>query len=637
MKTLCVALLLVAGQAPPPLRPPEIAATAQFCLGSDLSGPWQAFAVEMDSRSTRDLDVLIRIEDDNYLTAALRRERLSPGARKRVFLYAPGGPWPRNVPARYRITEGSGRELASGFIAVSPRGYVANVWQVGLFSRTPAAEEDFGVPASVSGLEVRFARLSVATFPDQWIGLAALDLLLLHDAPLDELTADQGRALADYVRQGGTVMLSPGPAKGWLTHPALRAIAPVRVAESQEVFSLTGLNGIYGPFVRADPFLVQPLLNGAEFKAGLEQEIVRFDAGFGRTFVLGFDLRRAPFDTWRGRHGLWSDLFAAAPRWSQEDRASFPSAATPRARTELFQQIARMINPYPSYWLIFGLAALFLITIGPLNYLFLWRIRRTLLLVVTVPGISIGFLGLILGLGYLIKGTTTVVHSARLLTTRSGADCAREIQLYSLFSPSTRSYDVSCARGTFGQPHGRIGSGEDRTYGRPQEAMTNLTCETGAGITFRGLGTGQWQNWDLEGRALRDLGRGVRFDPIGPTIRIANDSPRMIERGVYIQTGREAVVVPFGPLAPGTAAEARIDGPRIPPLEALGLSPESLGDRLLRAWLEGLLRPRRPEERLEQARFLICVLREDDATVTVDARISDRSRSITLLHVGEAP
>jgi hypothetical protein len=636
MKTLCVALLLVAGQAPPSMRAPEIAATAQFTLGSDLSGPWQAFVVEMESRSTRDLDVLIRIEDDNYLTAATRRERLSPGARKRVFLYAPGGPWPRNVPARYRITEASGRELTSGFIAVSPRSSVANPWQIGLFSRTAATEEDFGVPATVSGLEVRFARLSVATFPDRWIGLASLDLLLLHDAPLDELTADQSRALADYVRQGGTVVLSPGPAKGWLTHPALVPIAPVRVAEPQQVSSLVGLSGIYGPFVRADPFLVHPVLNGAEFKAGLGQEIARFDAGFGRTFVLGFDLRRAPFDTWRGRHALWSDLFAAAPRWSQEDRASFPAAATLQARAELFQQIARMINPYPSFWLIFGLAALFLLTIGPLNYLFLWRIRRTLLLVVTVPGISIGFLGLILGLGYLIKGTTTVVHSASLLTTRSGSDCAREIQLYSLFSPATRSYDVSCAPGTFGQPHGRMNTG-DRNYSYQQQAMSNLTCETGAGLTLRGLGTGQWQNWNLEGRALRDLGKGVRFDPGGPTVRIANDSPRSIERGVYIQTGREVVVAPFGALAPGKTAEARIDGPRVSPLEALGLGPDSLGDRLLRGWLEGLLRPRRPDERLEQTRFLICILKEDDATVTVDARVSDRSRSITLLHVGESP
>ena len=167
MKMLSFALLLALGQAPPLTRPSELGATVQYSLGSDLSGLWQGFVVELDNRSTRDLDTQIRIEDDNYSSVAVRKERLSPGARKRVFLYATGGLYPRNVPARYRITDASGAELAAGLIAVSSRGYVASVWQVGLWSRTPSTEEDFGFPSTVNGVEVRFARLSAATFPDR--------------------------------------------------------------------------------------------------------------------------------------------------------------------------------------------------------------------------------------------------------------------------------------------------------------------------------------------------------------------------------------------------------------------------------------------------------------------------------------
>src|SRR5207247_3827115 len=123
--------------------------------------------------------------------------------------------------------------------------------QIGLFSRTAASEEDFGIPTSINGIEVRFGRLSPDTFPDRWVGLAALDLIVVHDAPLDELTPDQARALSEYVRQGGSVLISPGPAKGWLTHPVLASFVSLRAAPPEEVTALPGLNRPYGPFRRA--------------------------------------------------------------------------------------------------------------------------------------------------------------------------------------------------------------------------------------------------------------------------------------------------------------------------------------------------------------------------------------------------
>ena len=83
-----------------------------------------------------------------------------------------------------------------------------------------------------------------------------------------------------------------------------------------------------------------------------------------------------------------------------------------------------------------------------------------------------------------------------------------------------------------------------------------------------------------------------------------------------------------------------MEGRRVGAVEALGLEPDSLGDRLLRTWFDNALRKTRPYENLDQQktqRFLICVLKNDPEPVRVDARVSDRSRSITLLHVGETP
>lgn len=634
-------LLLGLAQVKPPSPPPELAATFQYSLGSDLVSPWQTYAVDLASRATRELDLTIRIEDDSFLAVATRRERLPAAARKRVFLYAPGAGFPRGVPARWRITDARGTELLTGTLPSASRSHVQNAFQIGLFCRIPAAEDDFGIPGSLNSLDVRAVRIGVDTFPDRWIGLAALDLLVLHDAPLDELTTDQARALSDYVRQGGTVLLTPGASPGWLSHPTLALFAPVRAGPPRQVTALPGINAAYGPFRRADPFLVQPLTNGAPAMEGVHpqigREIARFDAGFGRAFVVGCDLRRPPFDTWAGRRGLWNDLLLRSPRWFQEDASAFPPAATPQQREGLFQQMARLINPYPSFGLILGLAILFLVVVGPLNYTILGRLRRTLLLVVTVPGISLAFLGLIVMLGYGLKGTSTVVHSARLLSTRSGLDSAREIHLFTLFSPSTRTYDLDLEPGSFG-PHGRWTTWENQNYNRRRESLPTLTCETGTGLGIRGLSTGQWQNWEMETRAIRDLGKGVRFTVEGGRLKIDNGSARAIERGVYFQTGFDAQAVPFGAVDPGRSAELPIPPSPSAPGDIAGFPPGSLGECVLRAWVEPLTsRPAPGSAAGQPQRFLLCVLKDEGAPVTVKSGTSGRSQSVTLLHVMEAP
>jgi len=635
---LAVALFV---QAKPPPRAPELAVSVQYAPSGDLAGLWQTYVVELDSRTSRDLDLRIRIEDDNYLVVATRAERLSPKAKKRVFLYAPIGSFARGAPAHWRISDVAGEELGSGTMPMASRGYVANSHQVGLFCRIPAADDDFGIPNALNNVEVRCFRLSPATLPDRWIGLAAFDLILLHDAPLDELTADQSRALSDYVRQGGTLLLVPGATSGWLRHPTLAALAPVKADAPQTVTSLPGLNTAYGEFRSPEPFLSQKLKNGMPgfpSRPELGQDIVRFDAGFGRVYVVGVDLRHAPFDTWAGRRGFWGDQLSQHPRWFDESAPAFPSVSSLNLRQELFRQVARLINPYPPFGLIFALAVLFLAAVGPLNYAILWKLRRTLLLVVTVPAISLGFLALIFMLGYLLKGTSTVVHSARLLTTRSGLDCARETQMYSLFSPSSRTYDVSFAPGTFG-PTGRWTAWENQPYQqRSRELMATMTCDTGSGLAIKGLGAGQWQSWNLEARGLRDLGKGVRFTLEGDKVRIVNGSPHVIERGVFLQTGTELRSAPFGRIEPGGSAEVTTSRLQTTATEAAGFPPESLGDCALKSWLDtisGTPSPASPT--LTVHPFLLCVLKEGEPTVTVDARLSGRSQALTLLHVSEGP
>src|SRR6185369_875156 len=208
----------------------------------------------------------------------------------------PGTMYNRAVSPRYRITDPANRELASGVIAISQRGSGNNPYQIGLLSRTAASSDDFGMPTGLNGQEIRFGRFTPETLPDRWIGLAALDALVIHDAAFDEFTPDQARALSDYIRIGGTLILGPGVTKGWFAHPVLSAFVKIRAGEPQLVTRMPRVNDTHGNFRNnAEPFLVHPLQNGEPFKENrYEREIVQFPTGFGRVIVLSFDVLRAP-------------------------------------------------------------------------------------------------------------------------------------------------------------------------------------------------------------------------------------------------------------------------------------------------------------------------------------------------------
>jgi hypothetical protein len=213
-----------------------------------------------DTRASLDVSVRIR-------TRASRRSprgacAASAAARKADLSYAPARKLPGSTRSLRRAT--GYRPFASclRIIAINQRGSANNPYQIGLFSRTSATADDFGIPTGLSGQEVRFGRFTTATFPDRWVGLAALDAPVIHDVAFDELVPDQARALSDYVRIGGTLILGPGVTKGWLAHPVLSSFVAVRAGEPQLAPKMAGLNGAHGNFRNAEPFPRPSVQNG---------------------------------------------------------------------------------------------------------------------------------------------------------------------------------------------------------------------------------------------------------------------------------------------------------------------------------------------------------------------------------------
>ncbi|HEX7896619.1 MAG TPA: hypothetical protein VF950_02590 [Planctomycetota bacterium] len=638
---LAALLALVAAQEP--ARPPkaekaEIVANLQWSLGRPVDAEWQPLDVDLQSAVSKDLDVQIVIDEDASRTRVVRRETVPAGGRRRLCLHLPTG---RLGAAAFStrpvmsIRGPGGRELATFTLTAGGRSWAQDEILVGLVTSDPAPDTAFGLGWKAGGSTVEVARMAADRLPDRWVGLAPLRMILIHGAPLDALSPDQGQALRDYVRQGGTLVLSPGVAKGGLAHPAIAAIVEIRTGEAETRTELPALTAKFGPFQGKTPFRFMPIREAPSLPGLEDTGIVRYEAGFGQVIALPFDLVKAPFDGWPGTVQLMTSLIVGAKRADLEWASGAglpPELGQGVRRGNVLGRMLSLINPYPSWPLLAGLTLLYLAVIGPVNYLILRRLRMTLLLVATVPAISLLFLSLTLGLAYLIKGGTTTVTSLRVLATSPGLACARETRLTAVFSPSTRAYDI-------GSPPGRAALPVDRALFNPDERHDRaaaLETEEGASTTFRGVPIGQWQSWAFETRAVADLGAGVRWELRNGKVRVKNGSAFSIERAILVRAGRGGWSSPVGAIAPGGDVEAPLDTARWSPIADLGFDDRSLGARVLGGPLGGLrLLYQRDDGRsvVQQEEILVCVIREDGPGAEVNARLSGESRSVSVLFV----
>ncbi len=642
---MLAALLAAALAQAKPKAPPEIVANLQWVLGRPADTEWQPLHLDLQSAAARDLDVEIAVHDPASRSRLVRRETVPAGGRRKLFLHLPTGRMgygTSSIRPELSVRTPEGRELAS-FLLGSPRAWSDEDTLVGLLTSAPSTDAGLGQGWRLGGANVEVVRLTPDFVPDRWTGLAPLRALILHDAPLDALGPEQARALRDYVRQGGLLILSPGSARTPWAHPAVAAIAEIRAGEARTRDEFAALHRKYPAFLAGAPsFRFHPILGGKTLPDLEDLGIRRFDAGFGRVLALPFDIRRAPFDGWPGLPILLNDLIATTPRadagWAVGGGLPGELSAG-GSRSRVLGRMLSLVNPYPSFLLLAGLTVLYLLLVGPLNYALLRRLRMTLLLVVTVPAVSVAFLSLTLGVAYLVKGSTTTVTSVRLLTAVDGVPCARDIGVTAVFSPSTREYVVTPPADRAALPFDRTTAAERR--GNPPGPLD--VQELPAGPRFRSVAIGQWQSWALETRAIADLGTGVRWTARGGVLRVENGSALDIERAVFIRAGHGGFASPLGALAPGRALEAPLQEARWAPLGDLGFAPESLGGRVLAASLESLRQQYRRDEpeaasRRRQEEWLVCVVREAGPGVEVDARRAGDSRSLTLLFVrGEAP
>lgn len=570
---LAILLFVLALSIGHPVAAQELHITwsAEPLLGGAFKyGEWLPVRVTLaNDGPDRRVEVRTTITSGEGQATYIRPVELPHAARKQVTLYVRPNSFSRYVTLR--LFDGE-QELGKRVVEVQP----LSAWTlfVGVVADRVVPLPDVAAALEGPQREMKHVRFAAQELPDRAAGLRSLDALVLNDVDTSRLTPAQQQALAGWVQLGGRLIIGGGTGAAQTLAGLPDPLRPVRVRDTRSVPTLAGLaslaNGtpirVPGPFVVAE---AEPRA-GAEVVA--EQEglplVVQRRLGDGVVIFVALDLGRSPFGEWGGAAAFWKRLVVdehslfpeGPPDMSRRDWEAGPmlSALTSLPSLEL-----------PAVRWVLLLLLVYILLVGPLNYLVLRRRRRLEWAWVTIPLLTLAFSGLSYGIGYGLRGGEVILNALSIVEIPAPDSPTAQVRTYvGLFSPTKRAYSLQIPGDLLAGPLGTRFGGP---WGPPVRGG-RITVVQDAPTTVRDLTVNQWSMQTF-------MAEGAVEAPVHLEAALRYENGRLV--GAVANTGteplRDAVVVfrndftRLGDLAPGERKEVTLplatDGQRTgPPL-----------------------------------------------------------------------
>ncbi len=351
--------------------------------------------------------------------------------------------------------------------------------------RLPAGEPLYGVvgndpgvwtsveQAAPRGVRATVAHLALEELPDLAAGLHALDVLILSNVDSARLPAAQIQAIRAWLDMGGQLVLAGGSA--WReTTAAFEQLLPVTIDGVASVPDLPQLAARMGAPLR-DPgpyLLTHSVLRSGEalLREGDLPLLARRDVGRGALYFLALDPALPPLLDWRGSEQMWAQIGENRP-------LDPPWAAGPRnpynASSALLGLPALALPPLGALLCFLGL---YVLAVGPLNYLVLRRMGRRELAWVSIPLLVLIFSGLAYVAGFGLRGNHVVLNQVTVAYGALDGQSLHNATLLGIFSPRRAAYDVHLPAQALARPFSRefggmTGSGSEQAISRTADVV----------------------------------------------------------------------------------------------------------------------------------------------------------------------
>jgi hypothetical protein len=381
LATLVLALLLPTAPAPGE-QDLQVSGSAGWG-GRALRGEYVPVLLDLDNRSRKDTDLRVAViwastfatqpqENPSFQTlsgrvgpAHLVSLTLPKNSRKRLSLSLMT-PDSAQVSVWAFALDEKDRTLARAELTVRLLDPQQRILAVVGTARPDGIEE--------AGLEL--ANIQADELPEEWQCYSALEALIWLDGRANEIRSTaQVDALRQWISSGGTFCVARANTVN--LDPRVTDLLPVKLGSTRELKSLAGGGGGFpeAPAVVLDSSLRKGAIRAEAAGVPLVVEASR-DAG--RVMFAAFDPSSAPFQGWKRAPAFWTWLLNLGPAPKPNPNVVQQERA-PRAigSTLLAHQIRRFPDvAAPEIGGLFLLIILYLIVVGPIDYLLLRWLRK---------------------------------------------------------------------------------------------------------------------------------------------------------------------------------------------------------------------------------------------------------------------
>jgi hypothetical protein len=310
------------------------------------------------------------------------------------------------------------------------------------------------------GGAAQVAVLAAHALPDRSAALTGLNTLIISNVDTGALTDAQRAALTGWIVGGGRLIVTGGP--GWQkTSAGLQDLLPMSLENAVTLEDLSALKAYTGSAKNPGSAVVTygPLKPAA--KIMLQQDetplITRRSLGMGEVILLGFDpanlqqvvlASSAPGGSrsWDGLLALYRQLTAALPdkpNWAYGVQDWY-------AASSAVSNIPNLALPPVS--LICGFLLLYMLAIGPINYLVVRKLKRRELAWISVPLLAIGFMVAAFAAGNLTRGSQPVLNRLALVQVWPSSSQAHVTGMVGLYAPQRARYELKSDQAVFLHP-----------------------------------------------------------------------------------------------------------------------------------------------------------------------------------------
>lgn len=302
----------------------------------------------------------------------------------------------------------------------------------------------------IGGFEAEQASWDITNVPDNPLALQSLDMMVLQNLDSDNLTTAQRMAIRRWVEAGGHLLVMGG-ASAQATASAFMDVLPFMPQDSQSIDDLTAL-AVYAGDHRT-PLLGRTVIaTGDVADSGIvlvETDdalplLVRRDLGAGVIDYLTADPTLEPLASWGDLPLLWMHLVttrAPQPTWTQ-------GFTEPQWGADALANLPG-VDLLPPIQTLCLFLIVYILMIGPLNYVVLSRFNRNGWGWVTIPLVIIVFTGIAWTVGFNLRGSEIIVSRATVVQSWVDTDTAKVDQFVGVLSPRRSTYSVSAPSGYF--------------------------------------------------------------------------------------------------------------------------------------------------------------------------------------------